>query len=95
MPKYVIERVIPGIGTWSAEQLKAVSRTSCDVLNELGLSIEWLQTYVTADKLYSIYNSPNEALIREHAKRTGFPANSIAEVRTIIGPFIVNQTDTS
>ena len=87
MPKYVIERVIPDIGNWSAEQLKAASQTSCKILTELGPEIEWLQSYVTGDKLYSIYNSPNEEVIREHSRRAGFPANLIAEVRTIIGPF--------
>jgi len=87
VPKYVIERVIPGIGSWSAAQLKAASQASCIALNELGPDIEWLQSYVTDDKLYSIFNSPNGEMIREHARRAGFPANSIQEVKTIIGPF--------
>jgi len=87
MPKYVIERAIPGIGSWSPAQLRAASQASCNVLNELGPGIEWLQSYVTADKLYSIFNSPNEEMIREHARLAGFPANSIQQVKTIIGPF--------
>ena len=87
MPKYVIERERPGLGTWSEDQLKTASQTSCGVLNELGPDIEWLQSYVTADKLYCVYNSDSEQKIREHANRSGFPANSIEEVTTIIGPF--------
>ena len=87
MPKYVIERLIPGIGSWSTAQLRAASQASCNALNELGPGIEWLQSYVTDDKLYSIFNSPNGEMIREHARRAGFPANSIQEVKTIIGPF--------
>ena len=88
MPKYVVERVIPGVGNWSAERLKAAAQASCDIVNELGPEIEWLQSYVTGDKAYSIYNSPNAELIREHSRRSGFPVDSIAEVKTIIGPFI-------
>lgn len=87
MPKYVIEREIPELGTWSADQRKAASQTSCNVLDQLGPRIEWLHSYVTANKMYCIYNSPNVEMIREHAHRTGFPANSIEEVKTIIGPF--------
>ncbi len=86
MPKYVIEREIPGLGDWTAEQLKGASQTSCGVLKELGPQIEWLHSYVTGDKLYCVYNSPNEEMIREHATLGGFPANSIAEVKTMIGP---------
>ena len=87
MPKYVIEQVIPGVGRWSAAQLKAASQISCVVLKELGEEIAWLQSYVTDDKLYSIYNSPNETLVRDHANRSGFPVGSVAEVKTMIGPF--------
>ena len=86
MPKYVIEREIPNLGDWSTEQLKAASQTSCGVLKELGPQIEWLHSYVTQNKLYCVYNSPNEDMIREHAERGGFPANSISEVTTMIGP---------
>ena len=86
MPKYVIEREIPNLGDWSSDQLKAASQTSCGVLKELGPQIEWLHSYVTQNKLYCVYNSPNEEMIREHAERGGFPANSISEVKTMIGP---------
>ena len=86
MPKYVIEREIPGVGGWSAEQLKGASQTSCNVLNEMGPEIEWLHSYVTGDKIYCVYNAANEDMVREHATRGGFPANSISEVRTMIDP---------
>ena len=86
MPKYVIEREIPNLGDWSAQQLKAASQTSCGVLKDLGPQIEWLHSYVTQNKLYCVYNSPNEDMIREHAELGGFPANSISEVTTMIGP---------
>lgn len=86
MPKYVIEREIPGVGTSTAEALQAVSQTSCSVLQELGPSIQWLHSYVTGDKIYCVYIAPNEEMVREHATRGGFPANSIAEVITVIDP---------
>lgn len=86
MPKYVIEREIPGAGALTPEQLQAVSQTSCGVLRNLGPSIQWLHSYVTADKIYCVYIAPNEELIREHAKQGGFPANNVAEVKTIIDP---------
>ena len=86
MPKYVIEREIPGAGNLSAEELQGVSQTSCNVLNQLGTQIQWLQSYVTNDKIYCVYIAPNEEMIREHAERGGFPANSISEVKTIIDP---------
>ncbi|CAN5507100.1 hypothetical protein BH10ACI2_BH10ACI2_20430 [soil metagenome] len=86
MPKYVIEREIPGAGDMSAEQLQGVSQTSCSVLRELGPQIQWVQSYVTGDKIYCVYIAPNEDMIREHATRGGFPANSIAEVKQIIDP---------
>ncbi|MFM2283604.1 MAG: hypothetical protein RL222_1108 [Bacteroidota bacterium] len=84
MPKYVIERVIPGAGNLSAEQLKAISQTSCGILNNLGPQIQWVQSYVTDDKVYCIYIAPNEEMIREHATQGGFPANSISRVSAII-----------
>jgi len=87
MPKYVIEREIPNLGDWSTDDLKGASKKSKNVLRDLGPQVEWLQSFVTADKLFYIYNSPNEEMILEHARRGGFPANSIAEVKTIIGPF--------
>ena len=86
MPKYVIEREIAGVGDSPAAALKAVSATSCSVLKELGPTIQWVQSYVTGDKIYCVYIAPNEELIREHATRGGFPANSIAEVKTMIDP---------
>ena len=86
MPKYVIEREIPGVGNSTADALQAVSQTSCNVLNELGPQIQWVESYVTGDKIYCVYISPDEQMIREHAQRGGFPANSISEVKTIIDP---------
>ncbi|HEY2471319.1 MAG TPA: DUF4242 domain-containing protein [Terracidiphilus sp.] len=86
MPKYVIEREVPGVGKLSAAELKAISETSCGVLRQLGPEIQWVHSYVTGDKIYCIYNAANEDLVREHATRGGFPANSIAEVKTIIDP---------
>lgn len=83
---YVIERVIPGAGKLTAEELKAISQTSCGVLKEMGPEIQWLQSYVTGDKIYCVYIAPNEEMVREHAKRGGFPANSMSEVATIISP---------
>jgi len=86
MPKYVIERELPGAGKLSPQELKAVSQKSCGVLRNLGPSIQWVHSYVTDDKIYCIYNAPNEKMIREHATQGGFPANRISEVRTIIDP---------
>ncbi len=86
MPKYVIEREIPGVGKFSPEQLRAASKKSCSVLSKLGPQIQWLHNYVTDDKIYRIYIAPNEQLIREHAKQGGFPANRISEIKGIIDP---------
>jgi hypothetical protein len=86
MPKYVIEREIPGSGKLTAEQLKAISQTSCGVLNKMGPQIQWVHSYVTTDKIYCIYNAPNEEMVREHAMQGGFPANSVSKVSTIIDP---------
>lgn len=86
MPKYVIERELPGAGNLSAAELKAISQNSCSVLQGLGPQIQWVQSYVTADKIYCIYIAPNKDMVREHAKQGGFPANSVAEVRTMIDP---------
>ncbi|AMQ85188.1 DUF4242 domain-containing protein [Pseudomonas sp. 22105] len=86
MPKFVIEREIPGAGKLSEQELKAVSQTSCNVLRELGPEVQWLQSYVTADKIYCVYIAPNEELVREHARRGGFPANSVSRVTSIIDP---------
>ena len=86
MPKYVIERDIPRAGSLSADELKAISQKSCGVLKELGPEIQWIHSYVTGDKIYCIYNAPNEALVREHATKGGFPANRVSEVKVIIDP---------
>lgn len=86
MPKYIIEREIAGAGNLSTEELQSVSQTSCNVLRELGPQIQWVQSYVTGDKIYCVYIAPNEEMIREHARQGGFPANKISEVKTIIDP---------
>ena len=86
MPKYVIERDIPGVGDSPASALQAVSQMSCSVLKELGPQIQWLESYVTDDKIYCIYIAPNEEMVREHATRGGFPANRVSQVKTIIDP---------
>jgi len=86
MPKYVIERDIPGAGDLSAEQLKGISKISCDVLRNMGPEIQWIHSYVTGDKIFCVYKAENEELIREHAKKGGFPANKITEVSTGISP---------
>jgi len=86
MPKYVIERELPGAGSLSADQIKGISQKSCDILSELGPQIQWLESYVTDDKIYCIYISPNAELITKHAQKGGFPANRISEVREIIDP---------
>lgn len=86
MPKFVIERDLPGAGQLSAEQLKSISEKSCSVLSQLGPQIQWVQSYVTDDKIYCVYIAPNEALVREHAKQGGFPANRVSQVRGMIDP---------
>jgi uncharacterized protein DUF4242 len=86
MPKYVIEREVPGVGQLSAEQMQAISQTSCGVLQKLGPAIQWVQSYVTGDKIYCIYIAPNEELVREHASQGGFPANKVSEIKAIIDP---------
>ena len=86
MKKYVIERPIPGVGSLTRDELHAGSARSCVALEELGPDIQWVQSYVTADKIYCVYLAANEELIREHARRAGFPAESIAAVRAIIDP---------
>ncbi len=86
MPKYIIEREIPGAGQLSADDLQGISQTSCSVLNKLGPDIQWLQSYVTGDKIYCVYIAPNRELIEQHASQGGFPANNISEVTTIIDP---------
>ncbi|HVG32097.1 MAG TPA: DUF4242 domain-containing protein [Pyrinomonadaceae bacterium] len=86
MPKYVIEREIPEAGKLSAQELSAISQKSCGVLSKMGPQIQWLESYVTDDKVYCVYIAPDEQMVREHAEQGGFPANRISEVRTIIDP---------
>ena len=86
MPKFVIEREIPGLGELKAAELQSVSQKSCDVLQSLGSDVQWVQSYLTGDKMYCIYNAASEELVREHARRGGFPANSVARVTGIIDP---------
>ena len=86
MPKYVIEREIPGAGKLTPEQLQGISQTSCGVLRKLGPEIQWLHSYVTQDKIYCIYIAPNEELVRQHASQGGFPANKISEIASTIDP---------
>jgi hypothetical protein len=92
MPKFVIERDIPGIGAASHAQLQAISQKSCGVLADLGTSIQWVHSYVTDDKIYCIYNAPNEEAVRRHAELGGFPANKISRVREIIDPVTAEAT---
>jgi hypothetical protein len=86
MPKYVIEREIPGAGNLKPEDLRTISQKSCGVLRKLGPQVQWLQSYVTQDKIYCVYIAPDENAIREHAAQGGFPANRISEIRTVIDP---------
>lgn len=86
MPKYIIEREIPNAGSLSAQDLQGISQKSCSVLHEMGPKIQWLQSYVTGDKIYCVYIAPDAASIREHAEKGGFPANKISEIKTVIDP---------
>ena len=86
MPKYVIEREIPDAGKLSASELQAVSQKSCGVLNQMGSQIQWIQSYVTDDKVYCVYIAPNEEMVREHARQGEFPANKVSEIKAIIDP---------
>jgi len=86
MPKYVIERELPGAGKLSPAELHAISQKSCNVLRSLGPQIQWLHSYVTDDKVYCLYIAPDEATIREHASQGGFPANRVSQIRTVIDP---------
>lgn len=86
MPKYLIERNIPGAGKLTADQLKGISQTSCGVLSNLGPQIQWVHSYVTDNKIYCIYIAPNEDMVREHAAQGGFPANIVTPISTIIDP---------
>lgn len=86
MPKYVIERELPGAGDLSPQDLQGIAQKSCSVLNNLGPQIQWVHSYVTQDKIYCIYIAPNEEVVRQHAEQGGFPANKVEEVKTIIDP---------
>jgi len=86
VPKYLIEREIPGAGKLSAQELQAVSQKSCSVLQRLGPQIQWVQSYVTDDRVYCVYIAPNEEAVRKHAQKGGFPANRISRIRTVIDP---------
>jgi hypothetical protein len=86
MPKYVIERELPGAGKLSPAELQGISQKSCGVLNEMGPQIQWVHSYVTADKIYCVYIAPSEEVIQEHARRGGFPCNRVSEVRAMIDP---------
>jgi predicted component of type VI protein secretion system len=86
MPKYAIERELPGAGKLSPQQLQAIAQKSCSVLNSLGPQIQWVQSFVTADKIYCVYIAPNEEIIRQHAQQGGFPANRISRVMSVIDP---------
>jgi hypothetical protein len=95
MPKYLIEREIPGAGNLSQPELQSISQTSCGVLQKMGPQIQWLQSYVTGDKVYCVYIAPNEEMIREHASQGGFPANRISEIKSIIDPTTAEQSAVS
>jgi hypothetical protein len=86
MPKYVIERDIPNAGKLSPQELRAISQKSCGVLSKMGSQIQWVQSYVTDDKIYCVYIAPNEQMVREHAKQGGFPANRVSAVKNMIDP---------
>ena len=86
MPKFIIEREIPGAGSLTADELRAISQKSCGVLREMGSETQWVESFVTADKIYCVYIAPNEAAVREHAERGGFPANRISAIKRMIDP---------
>ena len=86
MPKFVIEREIPGAGNLTRGQLREISKVSCEVLSKLGADIQWIESYVTADKVYCVYRAPSDALIRQHATLGGFPANRISAIASVIDP---------
>jgi hypothetical protein len=92
MPKYVIERTIPNAGALTPRDLQAIAMKSCGVLEEMGPTIQWVHSYVTDDKVYCVYNAQNEAQVREHAKRGGFPADSVARVMSVIDPVTAEAT---
>ncbi|HEV8383706.1 MAG TPA: DUF4242 domain-containing protein [Candidatus Acidoferrales bacterium] len=95
MPKYVIEREIPGAGKLTPQELQQISQKSCSVLKSMGPQIQWLESYVTNDKVYCVYIAPNEDAVRQHATQGGFPANRISEIRTVIDPTTAETKRTS
>jgi hypothetical protein len=95
MPKFLIEREIPGAGNLSGQELQAISQTSCGVLQKMGPKIQWIQSYVTGDKVYCVYIAPNEEMIREHAKQGSFPANRVSEIKSVIDPTTAEQSAVS
>lgn len=86
MPKYIIEREIPGAGSLTAQDLQGISQKSCGILNDMGPKIQWVKSYVTDDKIYCVYIAPDEATVRAHAQQGGFPANRISQIKTMIDP---------
>jgi len=92
MPKFVIEREIPGAGKLPSQELKAISQKSCSVLESMGPKIQWVQSFVTDNKIYCVYIAPDEETVRQHAKQGGFPANTVARVRSIIDPTTAEST---
>jgi len=95
MPKFLIEREIPGAGSLSQQELQTISQKSCSVFQKMGPQIQWLQSYVTGDKIYCVYIAPNAEMIREHASQGGFPANRVAEIKSVIDPTTAEQSASS
>lgn len=95
MPRYLIEREIPGLGNLSSSELQAIAQKSCGVIRNIGPSIQWIESYVTDDKLYCVYFAENEDLIRQHAREGGFPANRISEIRRMIDPTTAEEESTT
>lgn len=95
MPRFLIEREIPGAGSLSQQELQSISQTSCSVLQKMGPQIQWLQSYVTGDKVYCVYIAPNAEMIREHASQGGFPANRVSEIKAVIDPTTAEQSASS
>ena len=86
MPKFMIEREIPGAGALSTQELQGISQKSCGVLQNMGTQIQWVESFVTGDKIYCVYIAPNEEMVREHARQGGFPANKVSEIKSVIDP---------
>ena len=91
MPRYVIERELPGAGRLTKNELQAISQKSCNVIKELGPSIQWVESFVTEDKLYCVYNAPNKEIIKQHAEKGEFPANRIEEIKSMISPVTAEE----